>query len=100
MKDLTAQLQSIMQSVKPIARKHMFIATLLVLGFLIYTVTTIDAMLQQTPDDAYRTEQINKETRTTFDQETIDRIRLLQSSDQANADLGDRSRFSPFVEVD
>lgn len=94
MKDITAQLQPILRGVQPVLKHHMFIMVLISLGFLIFTVYSINGMLQQPPDEAYRAEQEAKITQTKFDETTIERIERLGTY----PDLGPRTRNSPFVE--
>lgn len=99
MKSISAQLQPIYRSVQPVLRHHMFIVILTSLGFLIFTVYSINNILQQPEDQEYRMAEEAKQSQTKFDQGTIDRIKKLQSSESSDGiDLGKRSRMSPFVE--
>lgn len=100
MQNITKQLAPVIRILKPIARQHVFITLLFVLGFIIFHVYTTSQILQLPSDEAYRLEQeASSTTRTSFDQTTIDQIRdLRRGNEGGNIDLGKRKRPSPFIE--
>jgi hypothetical protein len=103
MKDIQKQFDNLLTTaaswLKPILRHHAFIFTILILFLMIVTVFRVNQQLRQPSDDAYRSQKESEAIRTTFDQTTIDRIKQLRRGTEGGTiDLGNRTRFSPFIE--
>jgi hypothetical protein len=99
MKDLKKYVVIVQKKLKPIVRHHGFILIIALLSFLIFTVLSVNLIIQRPTDDAYREEATKNSITTKFDQATIDRIKLLKrNTESINLDLSSRKRFSPFVE--
>src|SRR2546430_13678577 len=103
MKDLQKQFDAILSlvliRVKPVLKHHVFIVIILTLLVMMVAVFRVNQQLQQPSDEAYRQQQESAGIRTTFDQTTINRIKQLRRGGEGGAvDLGNRNRFSPFIE--
>lgn len=103
MKDLQKQLSQFLDTlvrlVQPVRKHHAFIVVTLVLLLMIVVVFRVNQQLVQPSDDAYRAQKQSEGISTTFDQTTIDRIKQLRRGTEGGTiDLGDRKRFSPFIE--
>ena len=102
MEKIKLQAQNLTDAVKPVARHSTFILIVVLLGFLIYSVYTVSAIIGQASDSNYRSQQESSTAKTKFDQATIDRIKNLQTSSQSNTDITfsvNRERQNPFTEL-
>ncbi len=83
---------------KKLLQHHVIIVMLLLLASLLYTVFAINQIISGQEDEEYRAEQQAKTTSTKFDEETIDRIQQLKSTDQTFDLSLPPGRINPFTE--
>lgn len=96
---LTYQLKQSVRSFIPILRHHFFVVSIIILGFLIYSVWAVDQILSQPSDEAYRNEKQAAASKATFDQPTIEKIQVLKkSSEPFSPSLPANGRINPFAE--
>lgn len=96
MKDVTKILDSIKEIGKTIFRRHTSIGSLLILGMLSFAVFTISQYLAFPVDEEYRSEQQAQKTKTSFDQQTIEKIERLQERQQSQRPTLPPGRINPF----
>lgn len=96
--DLNQLSQALSKAFAPILKHHVVIAFMIVLGFLIFTVFSVNSILSQTADLEYEATQRRENALTRFDNKTIEQINQLKSrQDNASLDLPS-GRRNPFVE--
>lgn len=83
--------------------KHFFahygiLSFLLVMVILIYSVFSIQQIMSSPSDSGYRDEQQRKNTRTTFDRQTIGKVERLRSAEESAAIELPTGRINPFAE--
>lgn len=86
---------------RPITKHHYFIATITILVFLIVAVLLTTQTLNSSTDDAYRTQKESESIRARFDQQTIEKIKKLQSSSEQTSEPiapPANTRINPFAE--
>lgn len=84
---------------KQVMSYHLLIATFALLGFAIAVVIQVNYILSNTTDEEYQaTQQQTNAISTKFDEETIEKIENLRTS-QDNSNLGlPGGKRNPFVE--
>ncbi|MFZ1812084.1 MAG: hypothetical protein WAU02_00990 [Candidatus Saccharimonadales bacterium] len=97
MKVQSASLTSLSHIGKHILAHDRLIAFMLMMITLIYCVMTIQEVLDLPSDDTYRTEQIQKNTKTQFDKKTVDQIKQLRTTTDAPITLPPEP-INPFIE--
>lgn len=89
------------QPVIKLVRKSMMyyrtISIILMLLTLIYCVYSIGQIFDAPSDSAYRDQELQKNTKTSFDKTTIEQVRQLRTVDDGTTALP-RGRLNPFVE--
>jgi hypothetical protein len=74
------------------------ISFVLAMTILIYCVYTIQSIMSSTSDEAYRVEQQQKNTRTSFDKATIEQVKQLRTTDDQSPIILPSGRINPFAE--
>lgn len=74
------------------------ISFLLAMGALIYCVYTIQLIMSTPSDQAYRDEQLQKNTKTSFDKKTIEQVKRLRTTEDTNPEPLPSGRINPFTE--
>jgi hypothetical protein len=98
---LPPQVVTFVRKLKPIARHHYFLSSLVILGGMVAAVYVVNETLSSPSDDSYRQEKITKGLGGSFDQATIKKVEALKkSSEQANnpAPPDPGVRTNPFAE--
>lgn len=81
-----------------IMRHYAIISVIVLFGALFYCLISIQQVLQLSEDADYRETQSQKNTKTSFDQATIQKVKDLKTSnDQFNQALPE-GRINPFAE--
>lgn len=95
---LTKSLKSLRSSFEPVVKRHVMISLLLIVGFLIFTIYSINQILSDTTDPEYENSKQAEAINTRFDDSTIDKINQLKSRQEAGSlELPD-GRRNPFIE--
>lgn len=74
------------------------ISFLLAMGALIYCVYTIQMIMSTPSDQAYRDQQLQKNTKTSFDKSTIEQVKRLRSANDPTPETLPSGRINPFTE--
>jgi hypothetical protein len=82
----------------PIMQHHVLIALLIVAGMLMFTVITVDQILNTPSDQGYLAERSKDTIQTRFDDGTIERIEQLRNRQQGTNLKLPGGRVSPFIE--
>ena len=82
---------------KHILAHNTLIAFVLVMATLIYCVITIQEVFDLPTDTAYRSTQIEKNTKTQFDKKTIEQIKQLRTTRDTPVTLP-AGPINPFIE--
>lgn len=91
-------LQRATDLIKLIAQYHVVIFTVIIAGFLMFVVITVNNILSNTVDVAYVEEQQAKAIKTRFDDATITKINELRSRQENPSLQLPEGRRSPFRE--
>ena len=71
---------------------------MLAMGTLIYCVYSIQVLMTAPSDAEYRQQQLQKNTKTSFDKTTIEQVNQLRTTDDATAVTLPSGRINPFSE--
>lgn len=93
--DLTASLVKLGGALK---RRAAIIFIVAILAGLVYSVMTVNLILNAPSDDEYRTTKESQETSTQFDKATIQRIDALGDRQTTPAPTLPAGRINPFIE--
>lgn len=95
-KDITLTLR---RATQPIAKHHVTIAFVLVIGTLIFAILTVNTILTQPADTNYLAEKQSDTVKARFDEATIKRIDdLYHSKERIHLSSPQGPRPSPFTE--
>ncbi len=78
------------------AGHYKIISFVLAMGMLIYSVYSIQHIFNLPSDQAYHDQQLQKNTRTSFDKKTMEKVRQLRTSNDEVIQLP-KGRINPFV---
>lgn len=74
------------------------ISFLLAMAALIYCVYTIQLIMSTPSDQTYRDQEIQKNTKTSFDKQTIEQVKRLRTTDDTTPISLPSGRINPFTE--
>jgi hypothetical protein len=100
---LPPKVKTYLRKFKPLARHHYFIVTILLFSGVGYVIFTVNQTLTITPDEEYRTKQLQSTIGSKFNKnakDTIERIKTLQKSTDASGPVEafPSGRINPFAE--
>lgn len=100
---LPAKATAYLRKLKPLARHHYFIVTILLFSGVGYVIYTVNQTLTVTPDEEYRTKQLQSTIGSKFNKnakDTIERIKTLQKStdNSGPTEAFPSGRINPFAE--
>lgn len=96
--DIQQMVQQAQAALKVVAHYHVVILTVIILGFLIFVVITVNNILSNTTDLVYEEEQKAKSIKTRFDDATITKINELRSRQENHSLQLPDGRRNPFRE--
>lgn len=88
----------LLQAGRMIFAHYGIISFLLAMGVLIYCVYTIQMIMSTPSDQTYRDQQLQKNTKTSFDKKTIEQVQRLRTSEDTSAEPLPSGRINPFIE--
>lgn len=74
------------------------ISFVLAMGTLMYCVYSIQLLMTAPSDTNYRDEQLQKNTKTSFDRKTIEQVNQLRTTDETSSITLPSGRVNPFTE--
>lgn len=74
------------------------ISFVLAMSILIYCVYTIQLIIGTSSDEAYRQQQQQKNTKTSFDKKTVEQVKQLRTTDDTSPIVLPSGRINPFAE--
>jgi uncharacterized protein YlxW (UPF0749 family) len=100
---IPANVNVYVRKIKPLARHHYFIVTILLFSGVGYVIYTVNQTLTVTPDEEYRTKQLQSTIGSKFNKnakDTIERIKTLQKSTDTSSptEAFPAGRINPFAE--
>ncbi len=97
--DLSKVKQTFGNTLTSVLHYHLVISILIIVGFLIFSVITVNAILSSTQDPVYTEQQQMTIIKTRFDDTTITKINELRSrQENPSLSLPDNGRRNPFRE--
>jgi spermidine/putrescine-binding protein len=94
----TAQLKQLSTALKRVGGHFKIISFVLAMGTLIYCVYSIQQVFNLPVDQGYYDQQQVKNTRSSFDKTTIDKVRQLHTIDDSTVTLP-VGRINPFTQT-
>jgi hypothetical protein len=88
----------LLQSGRVIFAHYGIISFLLAMGVLIYCVYTIQMVMSTPSDQTYRDQQLQKNTKTSFDKKTIEQVKRLRTAEDTTPVSLPSGRINPFME--
>lgn len=74
------------------------ISFILAMMTLMYCVYSIQLLMTAPSDTTYRNEQLQKNTKTSFDRKTIEQVNQLRTTDDTTSIMLPSGRINPFTE--
>ncbi|MFZ2494204.1 MAG: hypothetical protein WAW60_00325 [Candidatus Saccharimonadales bacterium] len=97
MKIDSSSLKPLTQLLHHIAENYKIISFILAMATLIYCVYSIQQVFELPSDQEYYNQQLLKNTKTSFDKKTMDKVRQLRTSNDDPLTLPS-GRINPFIE--
>lgn len=98
---ITAQLQGMLEKLKPLLKHHYFVVIFLILCGLVFAVFEVNNTLGAVQDETYKQQKEAQSLQAKFDEATISKIEALQKSTDSGSSVPTTStglRTNPFAE--
>lgn len=94
----TSSLKPLSVALRKAMAYHVLLSFMLIMGVLMYVALSIQSVFSTPVDSAYEQEQLMKNTKTSFDKNTILQIESLRTSSDTSAVQLPEGRINPFKE--